>query len=105
MPRLKPKPRPLPPEIQQWGFLKAMAYFEGAWQRCGHRECRARRLCTGGPRGSFTRNRRMIDATGKQQEARSAGGTTGNWVSVPLCRRYASAEWWAEVEKFGKKDA
>lgn len=82
MPRLKRKPRPLPPAIQQWGFLKAMAYFEGAWQRCGHHECRARKRCIGGPRGSFTRN-----------------------DGIPKCRLHASPEWWAEVEKFGKKDA
>ena len=109
--RLKRKPRPLPHAIQQWAFLKAMAYFEGAWQRCGHRECRARKRCTGGPRGSFARNRR--EAVGTRQEARSATGATGTkqmpgseatgkWISVPLCRLHAPAEWWAEVEKFGK---
>ncbi|MCG6857188.1 MAG: hypothetical protein LJE67_03900, partial [Salaquimonas sp.] len=96
----------LPPEIQQWTFLKAMAYFEGAWETCPHRECRARKRCTGGPRGSFGRNRSQearsaAGATGKHgQEARSEA--TGTWTSTPLCRRHASPEWWAEVDKFGK---
>ena len=73
--RLKRKPRPQPPAIQQWGFLKAMAYFEGAWETCPHPECRARQRCTGGPRGTFNRT----------------GGR-------PLCRANAPAEWWREAE-------
>lgn len=31
---------------------KAIAYFEFLWQRCKHRECKKRKRCTGGPRGT-----------------------------------------------------
>jgi hypothetical protein len=74
MPRLKPKIRLEPPEIRRWGFLRAIAHFEGAWQTCRHGECRARKRCTGGPRGTFRKK------------------------AVPLCRRHAPPEWWAELE-------
>ena len=33
-------------------YNKAIAYFEGAVRTCPHRECKKRKTCTGGPRGT-----------------------------------------------------
>lgn len=66
--------RPVPPRIQRYLFLKAVAHFEFAWEQCRRPSCRARKRCTGGPRG------------------------TCQTVGVPLCRRHAPAEWWKEME-------
>lgn len=72
-PRAKGISRPVPPAINRYLFLKAIAHFEGAWEACQRRQCRARRQCTGGPRGTCEK------------------------VGVPLCRRHAPPEWWAEL--------
>lgn len=40
---------------RRFALLKALAHFEGAWRACESRECRARKRCCGGPRGTFTR--------------------------------------------------
>jgi hypothetical protein len=41
--------------LARFAFLKAMAHFEGAWKTCASGECRNRKRCAGGPRGTFTR--------------------------------------------------
>lgn len=38
---------------KRFKLAKALAYFAGNWEDCAHSECRKRKLCTGGPRGSF----------------------------------------------------
>jgi len=50
--RIKPR-APIPEAIRHFGFLKAMAYFEGALEACPRRECKQRRQCCGGPRGTM----------------------------------------------------
>ncbi|MDJ0614874.1 MAG: hypothetical protein QNJ29_14495 [Rhizobiaceae bacterium] len=42
------KPNPI-----NFQTAKAHAHFEGLWQYCEHPECRKRKQCTGGPRGTF----------------------------------------------------
>ncbi|PHP67411.1 hypothetical protein CSC94_10270 [Zhengella mangrovi] len=39
---------------------KAFAWAEGRWRHCPHRECRRRRRCTGGPRGTLRRSGRPL---------------------------------------------
>ena len=41
--------------LARFSLLKATAHFEAAWKTCASRECRERKRCTGGPRGTFTR--------------------------------------------------
>ena len=41
--------------IHNFDYEKAVAYFEGAWRGCRRDECRRRRRCAGGPRGTLRR--------------------------------------------------
>ena len=75
-PRIKP-PR-IPEPIRNFGFLRAMAYYEGALRECPRKECARRRQCCGGPRGGF-----------------------GRHGAIPLCRSEAVVNRAALADKYG----
>jgi len=35
-------------------------HFKGKWRECAYRQCRARRRCTGGPRGTYSKYARPL---------------------------------------------
>jgi hypothetical protein len=53
--RVKP-PAPTPEPIRRFGYLMVMAYYEGALSDCPRKECKERRQCCGGPRGTMRRS-------------------------------------------------
>ncbi len=52
--RIKPR-RPVPESVKRFAFLCAMANSEGAPGDCPRQECKRRRQCCGGPRGTLRR--------------------------------------------------
>ncbi len=39
--------------LTNFAAAKAIAHFENNWETCPHKECKHRKTCTGGPRGTF----------------------------------------------------
>ena len=50
-------PTTLAEQIRRFQTGKAYAYFDGHWHHCTHRECKKRKTCTGGPRGTCRRTK------------------------------------------------
>lgn len=64
----------MPPDIRRFSLLKSIAQLDACWRSCSHAECRRRKLCTGGPRGTMRATR-----------------------GIPRCRLGASDQWWEEI--------
>jgi len=52
---------------------KAFAFFEDLWRGCDYHECRKRRKCTGGPRGTCRQTKGVPLCKIKQKETETIG--------------------------------